>query len=466
MRPGEAGVRRHDGKPKTGEEGFVLLLIFAMAAAVALMLYMELPRVSFEAQRNREQLLIERGEQYKRAIQLYFRKFKTYPASIEQLENTNKVRFLRRRYPDPLTGKNEWRLIHIGPGGVFTDSITRKPKKDQKKEETITSLLMEAPAIGSSPTDGQRASGAPPRRPSEGGQPQTGADFAAGNAGVVGQPGTEQPGDPNQQVTGQSSGAGQPVSPGVPQSPVPAFPGVPGNPFNPNAPQVAATQDGQSQQPNQVPFGPPGTDPNLAGGNAADMMRRLLTSPRPMPGSTAAGTGAPGTQIGVGSIAGVASKVEKQSIKIYNERDQYNEWEFIYDFSQDRTGAGRMAGNMGAGDPRLGQQPGGQPMPGSPGFGAQPSFGGQPGFAGQPPFGSQPGFGAQPGAGSAGGFGSSASQPSSGNSGGLGSNYGLQGPGGSSGTPQPPTTPRPQPQPISPPPPPAAPPPQDTPPPP
>ncbi|HXI44576.1 MAG TPA: hypothetical protein VNH83_31620, partial [Bryobacteraceae bacterium] len=227
-----------------------------------------------------------------------------------------------------------------------------------------------------------------------------------------------------------------------------------------------ATQDGQSQQPNQVPFGPPGTDPNLAGGNAADMMRRLLTSPRPMPGSTAAGTGAPGTQIGVGSIAGVASKVEKQSIKIYNERDQYNEWEFIYDFSQDRTGAGRMAGNMGAGDPRLGQQPGGQPMPGSPGFGAQPSFGGQPGFAGQPPFGSQPGFGAQPGAGSAGGFGSSASQPSSGNSGGLGSNYGLQGPGGSSGTPQPPTTPRPQPQPISPPPPPAAPPPQDTPPPP
>ncbi|PYT34878.1 MAG: hypothetical protein DMG58_03720 [Acidobacteria bacterium] len=150
---GDTVTRRHGGKAKTGEEGFVLLLIFAMAAAVAIMLYMELPRVSFEAQRNREQLLIERGEQYKRAIQLYFRKFKTYPASIEQLENTNNVRFLRRRYADPLTGKNEWRLIHIGPGGVFTDSITRKPKKDQKKEEAITSQLMEAPAIGSAPAD-------------------------------------------------------------------------------------------------------------------------------------------------------------------------------------------------------------------------------------------------------------------------------------------------------------------------
>src|SRR5258708_18894382 len=135
------------------------------------------------------------------------------------------------------------------------------------------------------------------------------------------------------------------------------------------------------------------------------MMRRLVTSARPVPGSVAGGAGAGGSQIGVGSIAGVASKVEKQSIKIYNERDQYNEWEFIYDFSQDRTGAGRMAGNMGAGDPRLGQQPGGQPMPGAPGFGGQPPFAGQPpSFGGQPAFGSQPGFGAQPGTGSGGGF--------------------------------------------------------------
>ena len=228
---GDTVTRRHGGKAKTGEEGFVLLLIFAMAAAVAIMLYMELPRVSFEAQRNREQLLIERGEQYKRAIQLYFRKFKTYPASIEQLENTNNVRFLRRRYADPLTGKNEWRLIHIGPGGVFTDSITRKPKKDQKKEEAITSQLMEAPAIGSAPADTQRASGAPPRRASEGGQPQPGGDFAAGAGGFVGQPGTGQGGTPAPRgisaqpsppaaLQAQASPAGQPW-PGA-QAPAPS----------------------------------------------------------------------------------------------------------------------------------------------------------------------------------------------------------------------------------------------------
>jgi type II secretory pathway pseudopilin PulG len=460
-------------KAKAGEKGFVLLLIFVMAAIVALMLYMQLPRVSFESQRNREELLIERGEQYKRAIQLYFRKFKAYPASIEQLENTNNVRFLRRRYADPLTGKDEWRLIHIGPGGVFTDSVTHKPKTGEKKEETIKSLIMEAPAIGSAPGDAQRASGAPPRRPSEGGQPQPGNDpNAAGVAAgglIAGQPVNP---DPNQ------PGAGSPPAPpGMPQSPVSPFSGVPGTPFNPGAQQGAAGSDGQQPGPNPAPFGQPGMDPNQPGGNqAADLIRGLLTRPRAFPGSGP--SGAAGGQIGAGGIAGVASKVEKSSIKIYNDRDKYNEWEFIYDFSQDRTGAGRLAGNMGAGDPRLGQQPGGQPMGGqlgqpgqpmmgAPGFAGQPSFGGQPGsgfggqsgFAGQSGFGSQPGFGAQPGA-----AGGSAAQPSSGDAGGLGSNYGLQGPGGDQS--QQPTTPRQRSQPGTlPPTPPPPPPPGSTPPP-
>ena len=67
---------RKGRRSSSGESGFAMLLVFAMAAAVAIMLYLELPRVAFEAQRSREQLLIERGEQYKRAIQLYFRKFK------------------------------------------------------------------------------------------------------------------------------------------------------------------------------------------------------------------------------------------------------------------------------------------------------------------------------------------------------------------------------------------------------
>src|SRR6202035_1213789 len=88
-------------------------------------LYMEMPRVAFESQRSREQMLIDRGLQYQRAIQLFYRKYRTYPQNMDDLETTRNIRFLRRRYTDPLTGKSEWRIIHVGPGGVLTDSLIK-----------------------------------------------------------------------------------------------------------------------------------------------------------------------------------------------------------------------------------------------------------------------------------------------------------------------------------------------------
>ena len=112
-----------------GERGFALLFVFAMAAIIAITLYVAMPRITFEAQRDKEALLIERGEQYKRGIQLYVRKFKRFPAKMEDLDNANGIRFLRHHYKDPMTGKEEWRLIHAGPGGVLLDSLV-KPLND------------------------------------------------------------------------------------------------------------------------------------------------------------------------------------------------------------------------------------------------------------------------------------------------------------------------------------------------
>ena len=82
---------------KNSRSGFALLFVYAMAATIAIMLLMSLPRVAFEAQRDKEQLLIDRGEQYSRAVNLFVRKFNRYPSSVDNLQSTQNLRFLRRR---------------------------------------------------------------------------------------------------------------------------------------------------------------------------------------------------------------------------------------------------------------------------------------------------------------------------------------------------------------------------------
>ncbi len=42
-----------------------------MAAVIGITMYMEIPRVAFDTQRQKEQMLIERGEQYKIAIRRF-----------------------------------------------------------------------------------------------------------------------------------------------------------------------------------------------------------------------------------------------------------------------------------------------------------------------------------------------------------------------------------------------------------
>ena len=108
-----------------GDSGFALLLVLLFAAVIAIALYTELPRVAFETQRNREELLMYRGLEYQRAIGLYIKKMQRPPAKIEDLENTNNMRFLRRRYIDPMTGTDEWRMIHTA-NGVLTDSLIKQ----------------------------------------------------------------------------------------------------------------------------------------------------------------------------------------------------------------------------------------------------------------------------------------------------------------------------------------------------
>jgi type II secretory pathway pseudopilin PulG len=312
---------------KCGERGFALLVVFLMAAMVAITLYLEIPRVAFESQRNREEMLVERGEQYKRAIELYYRKTKRYPQKIEDLENTNNFRFLRRRYMDPLTGKDEWRMVHMGPAGL-TDSLVEKmpgtdaDKKDGKSETASTGTDPNAPkgpddiaasanradrdqralaaqrgaggggAAAFDPNDpnASAAANAPPVDPNEAFQKQQLQEFArqqalqqqqqqAAAGGLPQNPNSpENPGAPPMTNMNLGNGTdGNPQQPQPPQNGLPQqFPVNPNNsPFFPNNNNNQFPPIGSPNGPVRTLYNP--TQPPFNPGNA--MMRGAIPNP-------------------------------------------------------------------------------------------------------------------------------------------------------------------------------------------
>jgi type II secretory pathway pseudopilin PulG len=113
-RPIQLDCTQNDGH-RAGEEGFMLLAVVVMVAILLIALSVAAPVVARQLQRDKEVESQHRMEQYVRAVQLYQRKFPgQYPASIKVLESTNNVRFLRHVYIDPLTGKADYKLIHLG----------------------------------------------------------------------------------------------------------------------------------------------------------------------------------------------------------------------------------------------------------------------------------------------------------------------------------------------------------------
>src|SRR2546423_14778994 len=96
------------------QRGYILLSVMLLMTIMLLTLTIEAPRIAQQIKREKEEELIHRGNEYKSATKKYFRKFGRYPVSLEQLENTNNMRFLRKRYKDPFTGKDDWRLLHFG----------------------------------------------------------------------------------------------------------------------------------------------------------------------------------------------------------------------------------------------------------------------------------------------------------------------------------------------------------------
>jgi type II secretory pathway pseudopilin PulG len=95
------------------EQGYILLVLLLTVALLSIGLLGMLEKVEFQIKRDREEEFIHRGVEYSRAVRAYVKKFGHYPPSIEALENSDNLRFLRKRYKDPLTGK-DFKILYYG----------------------------------------------------------------------------------------------------------------------------------------------------------------------------------------------------------------------------------------------------------------------------------------------------------------------------------------------------------------
>jgi type II secretory pathway pseudopilin PulG len=262
------------------ESGYLLLAVLLMVAFMVIAATIEAPLMVQQMKRDREEEMIHRGTEYARAIKKYYKKFGSYPATLEQLDNTNQIRFLRKRYKDPLTKDGKWKLLTYG--------------------DIQTLLNPSAPGTPAAALGAQ-------------GQSAFGQPAAVSSIGTTGTPNSSPA--PANVVSGSTTGFDQntPVSPQQQANPGGNTPGSfagnsqPGaqqgsSPFT-NSFSLGASSSSTSNQPGTAGF-------NTAGGNQT---------------------------FGGGAIVGVASLSKDPTIRVYNKKKTYNEWQFIYNPMMDQV---------------------------------------------------------------------------------------------------------------------------------
>jgi type II secretory pathway pseudopilin PulG len=222
-------------RPGPSEEGYILVAVIFMLAILILSMAVAIPRVRDDIKRDREIETMQRGKQYVRAVQLYFRKFHSYPPNVDALVKTNNIRFLRKKYVDPTTRKDEWKpvlfgqnktpqamgffgqplggaaLAGIGPSGgngiPGSPGFGSSPSPGQGLFNTGTSTSSTDSGANSSTPSG--AAGAATGGTDSNGNPTTTGGTAPGTTGTAGGPGTTGgPGTAGSPTSGQTFGGG------------------------------------------------------------------------------------------------------------------------------------------------------------------------------------------------------------------------------------------------------------------
>jgi type II secretory pathway pseudopilin PulG len=116
---------RSNSRQRDPESGYTLLIALLLVATILLITAAAAPNIFTEGRRERDEEMIWRGQQYTRAIGLYYKKYGHYPHTVDDLvKSDTQIRFLRKAYKDPMNSEDgSWRFIYLGPGGVLINSV-------------------------------------------------------------------------------------------------------------------------------------------------------------------------------------------------------------------------------------------------------------------------------------------------------------------------------------------------------
>lgn len=105
-------------KLQNRSRGYILITLMLFLSLLAIAELAVLPDVAFQIKRDREEELIHRALGYSRGIRRFYKKFGRYPTRIEELENTNNLRFIRKRYKDPVNKDQDFKILRLGDVGL------------------------------------------------------------------------------------------------------------------------------------------------------------------------------------------------------------------------------------------------------------------------------------------------------------------------------------------------------------
>jgi type II secretory pathway pseudopilin PulG len=194
---------------RSREDGYILIVMLLFLTLMAIGLTAVAPAMTQRIRREREIELIHRGKQYAHAIRLFYRKFGRYPVRLEELENTNNIRFLRRRYKDPMTASGEWRLIHYGEAQLNLPNAGPLLPGASSPGSSSTAASASSPFANTFSGSSQPGPGQPSTTASQAGTTQD-------QGGTAAQTGTATGASADSSQSGQASG--QPGQPGTPAS--------------------------------------------------------------------------------------------------------------------------------------------------------------------------------------------------------------------------------------------------------